>query len=65
MKSFVLLTELQSEHNAAGIGKKILKAMAPIAGLPLKSTCSLGISPSPRGGERSDILVIHADHAMY
>ena len=64
----VLLTEVQGERNAAGTAKKILEAMAlehAIENLALTITCSLGISLYPRDGQSSDVLVCHADHAMY
>lgn len=64
----VLLTEMQGEKNACATAQKILKAMAlehDIEHLPLKITCSLGISLYPRDGQNSDALVCHADHAMY
>ncbi|PKL94327.1 MAG: sensor domain-containing diguanylate cyclase, partial [Gammaproteobacteria bacterium HGW-Gammaproteobacteria-9] len=64
----VLLTEVQGERNAAGTAKKILQAMAlehDIENLALTITCSLGISLYPRDGQSSDVLVCHADRAMY
>lgn len=66
---FVLLLEAPAgAEDAARVARKLLKVMsapAEIAGHALVVTASIGISLYPNDGEDPDILIRHADRAMY
>lgn len=64
----VLLVNILNADDARKVGEKLLATIAdPIdttAG-QLKITCSIGLAICPAHGESLDILLKHADHAMY
>lgn len=64
----ILLAEIEHEGDAAKIARKIQSALsAPhcIDGTTLYVGCSIGISVYPTDGLDADILIRHADTAMY
>ncbi len=64
----VLVTDIDEVKHVAGVAQKILDAMSKpyqIMGSELRSTPSIGISVFPDDGRSIDILMKHADVAMY
>ncbi|MEI6205566.1 MAG: EAL domain-containing protein [Desulfuromonadales bacterium] len=64
----ILLPDLSHPEGAAVIAEKILeefKLPFIVAGQEFRATASIGISIFPRDGENADLLLKHADIAMY
>ena len=64
----VLLTEVESVHDAALIAEKLIKAMAEphfVGGNLLRVTLSIGISLYPQNGKDVETILANADTAMY
>jgi diguanylate cyclase (GGDEF)-like protein/PAS domain S-box-containing protein len=64
----ILLPDLIHAEDAAVIAKKILDELTipfSVAGQEFRATASIGISIFPRDGESPDLLLKHADIAMY
>jgi diguanylate cyclase (GGDEF)-like protein/PAS domain S-box-containing protein len=64
----VLVNHLPSEETIAPIASKILQRLSPpyfLAGQTLYVTPSIGISIFPKDGLTTEILLTHADAAMY
>jgi diguanylate cyclase (GGDEF)-like protein len=64
----LLLTQIEHHEDAAGVAAKILAALAPphaIGERTLYIGASVGISMYPCDGTDADLLIRHADTAMY
>jgi diguanylate cyclase (GGDEF)-like protein/PAS domain S-box-containing protein len=64
----VVMTELDSEHDAAPTARKLLKQVslpATIAEREIVATASMGIALYPKDAEQSSALLRNADVAMY
>ncbi len=64
----VLLTDIKKPEHAAGVAKRILKAINRtyhLENLEIRVTTSIGISLFPSDGDDSSVLLKHADTAMY
>jgi diguanylate cyclase (GGDEF)-like protein/PAS domain S-box-containing protein len=64
----VLIPDLEQREHAAIIAQKILKALAAkvaIDGQELEVTASIGVSTYPDDGDDAELLLKHADIAMY
>ncbi|MDA8412640.1 MAG: EAL domain-containing protein, partial [Desulfobacteraceae bacterium] len=64
----VLLPDLIQAEDAGIIADKILHELSspfPVAGVEFRVTASVGIAVFPRDGESVDVLLKHADIAMY
>jgi diguanylate cyclase (GGDEF)-like protein/PAS domain S-box-containing protein len=64
----ILLPDLVHAEDATLIAKKILELFAvpfTVAGHEFRASASIGISVFPRDGESADLLLKHADIAMY
>ena len=64
----ILLDEIASVNDIAGVAKKVLAALAPpfvVDGRELFVTASIGVALYPNDGEDSSTLLKHADIAMY
>ena len=64
----MLLPDLTSRSSVSGIATQIgaeLDKAFMIKGLPVHSSASIGISIFPTDGDKADVLVAHADEAMY
>jgi diguanylate cyclase (GGDEF)-like protein/PAS domain S-box-containing protein len=64
----ILLDEIASANDIAGVAKKVLAALAPpfvVEGRELFVTASIGVALYPDDGADSSTLLKHADIAMY
>jgi diguanylate cyclase (GGDEF)-like protein/PAS domain S-box-containing protein len=64
----ILLDEIASANDIAGVAKKVLAALSPpfvVDGRELFVTASIGVALYPNDGEDSSTLLKHADTAMY
>ncbi len=64
----ILLDEIASANDTAGIAKKVLAALAPpfmLDGRELFVSASIGVALYPADGEDASTLLKHADTAMY
>ena len=64
----IVLERLEREEGAATVARKVLKALEPacaIEGYEFFITASIGISLFPKDGSEPEILLKHADIAMY
>jgi len=64
----ILLDDVASEDDVAGVAQKVLQALAPpfqVDGQTLYVTASIGVSLFPNDGENASTLLRNADIAMY
>lgn len=64
----VVLIDIKDDNDVVGVAQKILETMSQpyqVKGSELRSTPSIGISIYPEDGRSIDILMKHADVAMY
>lgn len=64
----ILLSDINEPENAAAVARRILQQMPTtynLDGHDVSVTTSIGISVFPADGKKADILLKHADSAMY